>query len=161
MMAEMRIGTLPEEERVVVATDPYSGEPERDKSIVARNRTPFNGEPPKSALLSHITPTHLHFKRNHMPVPTVLPEAYELQARAAAQYACPCTQACHTLANSCSHLHGMMRPPAWATICSALLMMHPHASVTYVYPGEIVMDQQRRVFACQSHALHERASEVR
>jgi hypothetical protein len=82
MLEEMRIGTLPESERITVDENPYANDPERDPSLVVRSATPFNGEAPVRALLGHVTPTTFHFKRNHMPVPEVLPEAYELQVRA-------------------------------------------------------------------------------
>lgn len=79
MLDEMRIGTLPEKDRITASSDPYSNDPKRNASIAPHSTTPFNGESPMSALLSFITPTELHFKRNHLPVPQALPEAYELQ----------------------------------------------------------------------------------
>lgn len=79
ILDEMRIGTLPESERTVVTTDPYANDPKRSDDIVARTATPFNGESPIPALMAHVTPTELHFKRNHMPVPDVLADAFELQ----------------------------------------------------------------------------------
>ena len=79
----MRIGSLPEEERITASSDPYENDPQRHAAISARSQAPFNGEAPLSALLSFITPTELHFKRNHLPVPEALPEAYELQVRPA------------------------------------------------------------------------------
>lgn len=77
----MRIGTLPEAERITASSNPYANDPQRDPAISARSEAPFNGEAPMSALQSFITPTELHFKRNHLPVPEALPEAYELQVR--------------------------------------------------------------------------------
>lgn len=81
MLAAMRIGTLPEDERVTVDDNPYANEPRRDAAIRVLSATPFNGEAPHAVLSQHITPTLHHFKRNHMPVPEALPDAYELQAR--------------------------------------------------------------------------------
>lgn len=79
MLDAMRIGTLPEKDRITASSNPYANDPKRDPAISARSTTPFNGEAPLSALLTFITPTELHFKRNHMPVPDAVPEAYELQ----------------------------------------------------------------------------------
>lgn len=81
MLADMRIGTLPEDEQVTVDDDPYANDPPRDAAIRVLSTTPFNGEAPHAVLSRHITPTVHHFKRNHMPVPEALPDAYELQAR--------------------------------------------------------------------------------
>jgi hypothetical protein len=79
MLNSMRIGTLPEKDRISTDIDPYANDPQRDVAITARSTTPFNGESPTSTMTSYITPNELHFKRNHLPVPLVLPEAYELQ----------------------------------------------------------------------------------
>lgn len=81
MLNAMRIGTLPEDQRTVITSDPYANDPERDERIIARSTTPFNGESPIDALFSHVTPAPLHFKRNHMPVPDVLADAFEVQVR--------------------------------------------------------------------------------
>lgn len=81
MLERMRIGTLPEKDRITASTSPYANDPKRHESITSRSTTPFNGETPLAALLSFITPTELHFKRNHLPVPDALAEAYELQVR--------------------------------------------------------------------------------
>jgi sulfite oxidase len=75
----MRIGILPETERIKQVDDPYANDPPRDKRIVVQSQTPFNGETPAYALNGFITPTELHFKRSHMPIPQILPEAYSLQ----------------------------------------------------------------------------------
>jgi hypothetical protein len=79
MLDAMRIGTLPEGERVIATTDPYANEPKRSERIIARTTAPFNGETPLDALLDHITTNEMHFKRNHMPVPEVPLDAFELQ----------------------------------------------------------------------------------
>lgn len=100
MLAAMRIGTLPEEERVTVDDNPYANDPSRDDAIRVLSSTPFNGEAPHSVLSQHITPTLHHFKRNHMPVPDALPDAYELQARLlppAVSHSC-----CHYSAPACT-----------------------------------------------------------
>jgi hypothetical protein len=79
MLEAMRIGTLPEKDRITTSSNPYANDPKRVAAIAALSTTPFNGESPVTAMLSYITPTELHFKRNHLPVPEVLPQAYELQ----------------------------------------------------------------------------------
>ena len=81
MLEEMRIGTLPEEERAVATSDPFANDPARHESIVTRSEAPFNGETPLDWLMAHVTPNEYHYVRNHLPVPEVLPEAFELQAR--------------------------------------------------------------------------------
>eukprot|EP00892_Ulva_mutabilis_P010675 jgi/Ulvmu1/7980/UM004_0213.1 len=79
MLADMRIGSLPEDEQVTVDDNPYANDPARDDAIRVLSATPFNGEAPHAVLSRHITPNLHHFKRNHMPVPEALPDAYELQ----------------------------------------------------------------------------------
>lgn len=100
MLNDMRIGTLPEHERAVVTEDPYATDPPRSGRIIARSTTPFNGETPLDGLLHHITPTDEHYIRNHMPVPDVVPAAYELQARRLRAQQVESAQGC-----VCSRLH--------------------------------------------------------
>jgi hypothetical protein len=53
-------------------TDVYANEPERDPSLIIRTETPFNAETPVAVLQEYdVTPTHLHFKRHHLPVPAI------------------------------------------------------------------------------------------
>lgn len=80
ILERMRIGTLPEEDRIdSFSADPYANDPKRVPAMLTRSKTPYNAEAPISALAAHITPTELHFKRHHLPVPDVLPQAYQLQ----------------------------------------------------------------------------------
>merc|ERR1719295_579229 len=62
------------------AKNPFSGDPVRHKAIIVNNPTPFNGETPLSLLTdSFITPNALFYVRNHLPVPDVDPQTYELE----------------------------------------------------------------------------------
>src|SRR5690242_14991692 len=57
---------------MMTANDPYASDPtDRHPSLIPRTVKPFNAEPPTDILVaSYITPNDLHFKRNHLPVPT-------------------------------------------------------------------------------------------
>lgn len=92
MLEAMRIGTLPESERISEASDPYENDPPRNERLVVQSRTPFNGETPAQELLKFITPTELHFKRSHMPIPDVVPDAYALQVRGERARRIPCVR---------------------------------------------------------------------
>jgi len=81
LLEEYRIGNLPEDEvEETGTTDVYANEPERDPSLIIRTETPFNAETPVAVLQEYdVTPTHLHFKRHHLPVPAIQDAAYELE----------------------------------------------------------------------------------
>jgi sulfite oxidase len=88
ILARHRIGRLTqaeveamraERERAVDPADPYSSDPEREAAIRPLTTRPFNGEPPGPLIADHhVTPTAVHFVRNHLPVPVVDPETYRL-----------------------------------------------------------------------------------
>jgi len=62
------------------STDPYGTDPTRHRAIVINSKKPFNGETPLAILTdSFITPTDLFYVRNHLPVPEVDPNEYELE----------------------------------------------------------------------------------
>jgi hypothetical protein len=84
ILESMRIGTLPEGERVVATDDPYATDPQRSGELVVRSSTPFNAETPLDRLLQWVTPNELHYVRHHMPVPDVVAQAFELKVRLAA-----------------------------------------------------------------------------
>ncbi|XP_076357299.1 sulfite oxidase isoform X1 [Tachypleus tridentatus] len=83
MMEEYRIGNLRVEDRGYTTAnmaDPYAAEPKRHHILQPRSVKPFNAEPPLSLLVdSFITPNELFFIRNHLPVPEIIPEEYELE----------------------------------------------------------------------------------
>jgi sulfite oxidase len=81
-LESFRIGNVADEPASAPQFDtdnPFSHDPARHPALVARTRTPFNGETPAALLDTMITPNELHFVRNHLPVPRVDPEAYRLE----------------------------------------------------------------------------------
>lgn len=57
----------------------FENEPVRDASLLVRSARPCNAEAPADALLAtRITPSHLFFVRNHLPVPKI-EDDFELQ----------------------------------------------------------------------------------
>ena len=79
ILESLRIGTLPEGERAVATDDPYATDPQRHEAILERSKTPYNAETPPEQMREWLTPTDLHYIRNHMPVPDVLADALELK----------------------------------------------------------------------------------
>jgi sulfite oxidase len=58
----------------------FSNEPRRDPALLVRSARPCNAESPPSALLEHsITPNPLFYVRNHLPVPKMDAERFELE----------------------------------------------------------------------------------
>ncbi|XP_027925043.1 sulfite oxidase [Vigna unguiculata] len=56
----------------LTAPSDYSQEPPRHPSLLINAKTPFNAEPPRSALVaSYVTPSDFFYKRNHGPIPIV------------------------------------------------------------------------------------------
>lgn len=51
---------------------------ERHQDLTAHTQRPFNAEPPNYALREMITPEHLHYRRQHTPVPVVDEEVYRV-----------------------------------------------------------------------------------
>ncbi|XP_073998352.1 sulfite oxidase isoform X2 [Rhodnius prolixus] len=77
-----RIGNLTKEDSDHSASsdDPYASDPKRHPVLKPSSDKPFNGEPPSQVLVqNHITPEELFFVRNHLPVPEVDPDEYELE----------------------------------------------------------------------------------
>ena len=62
---------------------PFAGDPSRHPALLVNNATPFNAETPLAIIGdSFITPSELFYVRNHLPVPLVDPETYELEVTA-------------------------------------------------------------------------------
>lgn len=81
LLETFRIGNLNKDEQVDTKDlhDPWSGEPKRHPILKAASAKPFNAEPPISILTdSFITPTEFFYVRNHLPVPDIKEEDYEL-----------------------------------------------------------------------------------
>lgn len=88
MLEEYRIGNLAPEERSEKAkeeaerkaNDPYANDPKRHRLLRPASAKPFNAEPPPSILSdAFVTPNDVFYVRNHLPVPDVDPDAYELE----------------------------------------------------------------------------------
>ncbi|XP_052425254.1 sulfite oxidase, mitochondrial isoform X2 [Carassius gibelio] len=84
ILSEYKIGVLNPEsykkQESANPLDPYSAEPTRHPALQINSLKPFNAEPPASILSdNYITPSVIFFKRNHLPVPRVDPEAYRLE----------------------------------------------------------------------------------
>jgi len=74
-MQRFKIGRLSDSDaakalEIASFADPYAKDPERHPDLLHVTTHPFNGEP-RSELLgeNYCTPNHLHFVRNHLPVP--------------------------------------------------------------------------------------------
>ncbi|SPP86593.1 probable sulfite oxidase, mitochondrial [Drosophila guanche] len=83
LLESFRIGNL---EGVTVAnTDeelgsPWAQEPKRHALLKPASKRPFNAEPPIGLLAEKFyTPNELFYVRNHLPVPVLAPEEYELE----------------------------------------------------------------------------------
>lgn len=76
-----RIGNLKiEANSLEKNSDPYDGEPVRHGVLKIVNKKPFNAETPQSLLVENFyTPNELFYVRNHLPVPEIDPETYELE----------------------------------------------------------------------------------
>lgn len=83
LLEEYRIGNLkidtskkrPVEEKI----DFYRDEPKRNSRLKVLSQKPFNAESPKEISVENlITPSELHFIRNHMPVPKIDPKSFKL-----------------------------------------------------------------------------------
>ncbi|KAL1122967.1 hypothetical protein AAG570_003291 [Ranatra chinensis] len=82
MMEAYRIGNIDEVEAVTPGdlSDPYGNEPRRHPALRPSSEKPYNAEPPPELLVeSFITPQELFYVRNHLPVPEVDAETYELE----------------------------------------------------------------------------------
>ncbi len=59
--------------------DPFQSDPKRHALLKVLSAKPFNAEtPPAFSVENPITPNELHFKRNHLPVPQVDLEQFQL-----------------------------------------------------------------------------------
>lgn len=82
LLESFRIGNIsPEEE---ISTDdmgsPWANEPKRHPLLKPASERPFNAEPPLSLLAEHLyTPNEFFYVRNHLPVPVIDPDSYELE----------------------------------------------------------------------------------
>lgn len=83
MLEEYRIGNLRAEDRgldIQNMEDPFSQDPRRHPILKPRSVKPFNAEPPMELLVENfVTPNEIFFVRNHLPVPDVDPQEYELE----------------------------------------------------------------------------------
>jgi len=87
LLEEYRIGNLntddvqkQKETHKGGAGDPFANDPKRHRAIIVNNPKPFNGETPLSIITdSFLTPNELFYVRNHLPVPEIDPEEYELE----------------------------------------------------------------------------------
>ncbi|XP_055624428.1 sulfite oxidase, mitochondrial isoform X2 [Toxorhynchites rutilus septentrionalis] len=82
LLETFRIGNLKEDD--VIGTkdldNPWATEPKRHPILKAATQRPFNAEPPASVLVdSFLTPNEFFYVRNHLPVPEVNIEEYELE----------------------------------------------------------------------------------
>lgn len=59
---------------------PWGQEPQRHPLLKPASKRPFNAEPPIGLLAEQfLTPNELFYVRNHLPVPVISPEEYELE----------------------------------------------------------------------------------
>ncbi|XP_017138672.1 probable sulfite oxidase, mitochondrial [Drosophila miranda] len=59
---------------------PWAQEPERHALLKPASKRPFNAEPPIGLLAEKFyTPNEMFYVRNHLPVPVLVPEEYELE----------------------------------------------------------------------------------
>nr|XP_016931800.1 sulfite oxidase, mitochondrial [Drosophila suzukii] len=83
LLEGFRIGNL--EGELVASVDdelgsPWSQEPQRHALLKPASKRPFNAEPPIGLLAEQFyTPNELFYVRNHLPVPVISPEDYELE----------------------------------------------------------------------------------
>ncbi|MEE6471518.1 hypothetical protein FKM82_009291 [Ascaphus truei] len=82
ILQEYKVGELDPREKQEEpgdSTDPYAQDPPRHPVLKVNSLKPFNAEPPPDMLTERfITPTELFFKRNHLPVPEIDPDQYQL-----------------------------------------------------------------------------------
>lgn len=81
LLESFRIGNLDKADEV--STDdmgsPWANEPSRHPLLKAASEKPFNAEPPISLLAENfLTPNEFFYVRNHLPVPVIDPETFEL-----------------------------------------------------------------------------------
>ncbi|KYK62537.1 putative sulfite oxidase [Toxoplasma gondii TgCatPRC2] len=82
LLESMRIGNIAKLEEASDSPlgDAYGNEPVRHPALVVRSEKPFNAETPLALLTDDFfTPNDLFFVRNHLPVPQVDKEKYEVE----------------------------------------------------------------------------------
>jgi len=83
ILESYRIGNLKVDTSKIVETnkkDAFQNDPKRHPLLKVLSQKPFNAESPKQfSADSLITPNKLHFVRNHLPVPKIDLENYELE----------------------------------------------------------------------------------
>ncbi len=80
LLEKYRIGNLKLTENKPNEDDPFSGDPKRNPLLAVLSLKPFNAETPKELSVENlITPNEFHFKRNHLPVPKIDLNTYELE----------------------------------------------------------------------------------
>ncbi|XP_018580162.1 sulfite oxidase [Anoplophora glabripennis] len=83
LLESYRIGNLSKEDVGTLSSDlddPYSKDPVRHPVLKPTSAKPFNAEiPPPLLVESFITPNELFYVRNHLPVPDIDPNTYELE----------------------------------------------------------------------------------
>ena len=73
----------------------FAGDPKRHPALVVNAATPYNAETPLDLITeSFITPADLFYVRNHLPVPIVDPDTWELEV---SRLSCICYQVCRSL----------------------------------------------------------------
>ncbi|XP_026480924.1 probable sulfite oxidase, mitochondrial [Ctenocephalides felis] len=81
LLETLRIGNLNPDDQADTSDlhDPWSTEPKRHPVLKAASQKPFNAEPPLKLLCdSFFTPNEMFYVRNHLPVPDINVEDYEL-----------------------------------------------------------------------------------
>ncbi|XP_052860479.1 sulfite oxidase, mitochondrial [Anopheles cruzii] len=82
LLETFRIGNLRQDDVVGTADlhDPWAAEPKRHPILRPATLKPFNAEPPPAVLVdSFLTPNEFFYVRNHLPVPEVDLQTYELE----------------------------------------------------------------------------------
>jgi sulfite oxidase len=83
LLENLRIGNLSKDESQDLTSDmsdPYNSDPLRHTALKAASVKPFNAETPPFILVEQfITPNELFYVRNHLPVPHIDPETFELE----------------------------------------------------------------------------------
>ncbi len=70
ILKEYYIGDLDSSSKPIILEDTFKDEPQRHPALIVQQQKPFNAEVPLSLLYDNwITPSELHYVRNHMPVP--------------------------------------------------------------------------------------------
>lgn len=77
-----RIGNLSSDDKISTEDmgSPWANEPKRHPVLKPASNRPFNGEPPLKLLVQNfITPNEFFYVRNHLPVPLIDVNKYELE----------------------------------------------------------------------------------